>query len=59
MCLQLRVTDLASSLKDGHRPPPSTLSPRAHLAVQEAVEDRDKEALEGDKRRVTVELPQG
>lgn len=39
--------------------PPNSLSPSAHLTVQEAVEDRDKEALEGDKCRVTVELPQG
>lgn len=39
--------------------PPKHPHPSAHLTVQEAVEDRDKEALEGDKCRVTVELPLG
>lgn len=41
--------------RKGVDPPPAPLehppAPSAHLAVQEAVEDRDEEALEGDKQQ--------
>lgn len=40
-----------SACKQGCRPPQKTPALCAHLAVQEAVEDRDKEALEGDKQQ--------
>jgi len=37
--------------RNGVDPPEYPPVPSAHLAVQEAVEDRDKEALEGDKQQ--------